>query len=104
MIKIVNIRYCQDFDVYGGRENKRLGLSDSIWQNNFVMKSEKDRNYVIEKDLEQKRFMLRRMPEMVEELLKLDGKTMACWCSPKKCHLENLNIFLNELKEYGRIL
>lgn len=68
----------EKYDVYIGRPGN--------WGNPFSMKSESDRDLVIEKY----RIWLDRMVDSgdikKEALISLRGKTLGCWCSPKACH------------------
>lgn len=41
---------------------------------------------------------LHKNPGLKDELLKLDGKKLGCWCYPEKCHGDILKKFIEELK------
>lgn len=83
------------YDVYIGRPSK--------WGNPFEMKdqSANERYRVIE----QYREWIKTQPELLNSLHELEGKTLGCWCSPKRCHgdiLVNLvegNRVYREMKE-----
>jgi hypothetical protein len=83
-ITIVNIKHNPQvtYDLYMGRVNKWLGLEQSKWANPFPMKNEGQRPIV----LEQYRQHILSCPELITNLSELKGKTLACYCAPKKCH------------------
>lgn len=58
------------------------GAIQSKWHNPFVVAKEK---YTIEESLEKYREHILNS-ELYDELHELDGKTLGCWCKPKKCH------------------
>lgn len=68
--------------VYIGRQNSAWGLDKTKWANPFIMKTEPQRQYVLNK--------FRRRLEMRSDLLaalpELRGKTLYCWCAPRECH------------------
>ena len=77
MTKVVNKRV-EPFDVYIGRGSK--------WGNPFVMKSEADRERVIEQF---RKYLWEQIEAGVvtkDELRALDGKRLGCFCAPKACH------------------
>ncbi len=80
---IVNIRTGAPYDVYCGRANKYLNLPESKWHNPFPLKKESERAEVLRKFEE---YLLTRQ-DLLDSLWELDGKTLACWCWPKLCHL-----------------
>jgi alkylated DNA repair dioxygenase AlkB len=71
---VVNKTTTKDYDVYIGRPGK--------WGNPFKMKSEDDRDIVIEKYKE----WIVKQPNLLKDLHELKGKRLACYCKPKKCH------------------
>lgn len=93
-IKIANLRRVEKHDLKGDRSAWKIG-------NPFVMRNEGERELVIDKF----RYYLAneiatgRLP--VEYLRKLDGKTIACWCAPKNCHLEIVDKAIEYLKTNG---
>ena len=95
MIKIANIKKKEFYDLYIGRENKWLGLEGSKWGNPFVMKNESKREEVLAKYKEH----ILNSPELLNSLSELKGKTLGCYCAPKKCHgnvlIELYNEFVN---------
>ena len=92
-IRISNMRRAEKYDQKGDRS--------SLIGNPFVMRNEGERELVIDKF----RYYLAeeiatgRLP--TEYLLKLDGKTIACWCAPKSCHLEIVDKAIEYLKANG---
>lgn len=64
----------EKYDVYIGRPSK--------WGNPFEMKSEEDREYVVQKY----RLWINTQPNLLLDLHELTGKTLGCFCSPKSCH------------------
>ena len=85
MIKLANIKK-EPYDIYIGRENKWLGLESSKWANPFPMKNESMREEVLTKAEE----YFRSKPDLIAALPELEGKTLGCYCAPKKCHGEIL--------------
>ncbi len=77
--------------VYCGRANARYGVAYSDWYNPYPMKSESERDAVIEKF----RAYLERRPDLRARVGELRGKTLVCWCAPKACHCD----YLAELAE-----
>jgi hypothetical protein len=71
--KIVNLRK-EKFEVYIGR--------GSIWGNPYIIGKDGDRDEVIEKFRE----YITKRPDLLKSLKTLKGKTLGCFCSPKKCH------------------
>ncbi len=61
-------------DVYIGRPSK--------WGNPFRSGVDGTRAEVIAK---YRKYLL-DSPELLEQLPELEGKVLACWCSPKPCH------------------
>lgn len=79
--RVVNL-YKEEFDVYIGRENKRLGLTESIWHNPFHIGRDGSRKEVIEKYRER----LFQSPYLLKKIKELKGKTLGCYCKPQPCH------------------
>lgn len=84
---VVNIRGLDRtaYDVYIGRQNKRLHLQGSPFANPFKMKnkSAEERTRVV---TEYERY-LRRSPFLLAlARAQLPGKRLACWCKPRDCH------------------
>ncbi len=91
----------------------RFPKKDSLWCNPFkIPKSskesktsdERERNEVLEK---YKVYIKNKLSlssseeiegeKLINELLKLKGKTLGCWCKPEKCHGD---ILIELIKEY----
>ena len=73
------------YEVYIGRRisNPNWRLDESIWANPFKMKSEEERDIVVE----QYRQYLLSKPDLLKQLPSLSGKILGCWCpADKKCH------------------
>jgi hypothetical protein len=88
--------------VYIGRRQwcgKEL-FESSPWANYFSVKrygrAEALRRY--EQKLRKK---LRANPELLADLLELDGKILACWCAPEACHGDVLLRLISEELEDG---
>jgi len=73
-------------DVYIGRGSK--------WGNPFVMNSEEDRDKVI---ADYEKYILEKIKEdpIKYNLSELEGKTLGCYCAPKKCHGDDLVKLIN---------
>lgn len=63
----------------------RFPKERSIWANPFYIKFS-TRADVLEKYEMWIRKTLNDKPELKNELLKLDGKKLGCWCWPERCH------------------
>lgn len=63
-----------EYDVYIGRPSK--------WGNPYHIGPDGTREQVIEKYRE----LIRRNPQMIEDIGELRGKCLGCWCKPKACH------------------
>lgn len=85
-MKVVNVKSGESYDVYCGRANKFYNLPESKWHNPFWMKNESFRDEVIIKFEN----YLRSRQDLLDSLYELDGKILACWCAPRKCHCDIL--------------
>ncbi len=78
-------------NVYIGRKgvvfiNKvRYPKEDSIWCNPFKIDEDNNREDVIKK---YKKYIIKKINDenLLNELMKLKGKNLGCWCSPEACH------------------
>ncbi len=70
--------------IYIGRANQYLNFKSSKWQNPFPMKNEGQRIEVLTDFLEY--MMHDSQVDLIDDLCELDGKTLGCYCAPKKCH------------------
>jgi len=95
-ICLVNLKKEPDskYDLYIGRKNSFRGLVQSKWANPFVLNKESEREGVL---LKYKNYVLRNKT-LYNSLEELEGKTLACWCYPKRCHGDMLIELLKEKK------
>lgn len=91
-----------DNNVYIGRsgivfiEGKRFPPKKSIWANPFKVQNNRNETVI---QLYEKYIRDKIENEYgVDELLKLQGKTLGCWCKPKSCHGD---VLLKLIKEYS---
>ena len=87
---VVNLHDTPNYDVYGGRSGKG---KHSILGNPFT--DEASRSISIAK---YKTYFYHRMktdPSFARYVYTLRGKTITCFCKPKKCHLDVVAEFLN---------
>ena len=64
----------ESYDIYIGRPSK--------WGNPFQIGKDGTQEEVIEKF----RNWIITQPNLLKDLHELKGKTLGCWCKPKKCH------------------
>lgn len=88
MTEVVNKRD-RLYDVYIGR--------GSIWGNPFTVEKY-GRDGCIDKYEHYIRDKLQNNPELWQELQKLEGKVLGCFCKPKRCHGDILVKILEEIK------
>lgn len=88
MTEIVN-KNNRLYDVYIGR--------GSLWGNPFTVEMY-GRDACIEKYEHYIREKLRNNPVLWQELQKLEGKVLGCFCKPKRCHGDVLVKILDEIK------
>jgi hypothetical protein len=88
-LKVVNIRK-ESYDIYIGR--------GSIFGNPFAIGEDGNRKEVLEKYEFYVRNKIKNDTEFREELMKLDGKTLGCFCKPLDCHGDILIKLIEELK------
>ena len=72
------------YDIYIGRPSK--------WGNPFTIGKDGNRKEVIRKYRE----WILTQPKLLDSLIELDGKTIACWCFPSSCHGDVLVELFNE--------
>lgn len=89
--KVVNKKY-EKFDVYIGRP--------SIWGNPFLIGRDGDRDEVVDK---YKDYLISN-PKLMSKILELDGKTLGCFCKPKRCHGDVIVELIEETKRKARKL
>ena len=96
-------------NVYIGRrgivfiDGKRFPNSDSIWANPYVLKKYGGDRELVRKMYES--YIRNRIVDenLQDELMKLDGKRLGCWCHPESCHGDILVQLIDELKSRGNI-
>jgi hypothetical protein len=111
-VKVNNLRpkynnlkeWCQDCNnVYIGRKgivpinNTRFPYESSIWANPFKITKEMSREECIEK---YEQYIRKKIidEDLQEELLKLKGKNLGCWCKPEACHGDILLKLISEFQ------
>lgn len=77
MAYVVN-RYKDPEDVYIGR--------GSLWGNPVPMKTERDRDGVVEAYRRHLWDQIRQGVVTIDDLIALDGKALGCFCAPRRCH------------------
>lgn len=82
--------------------NEKTGIKErfpkkhSIFANPFKINKNKTRKQVIEEYEKYIRNKLNTNDELKNELLKLKGKNLGCWCHPEPCHGDILIKLINE--------
>lgn len=82
----------KESNVYIGRsrvvfiDGIRYPLYDSIWANPFKITETQSREQVLKLYREYIENKLESDPILVNNLLKLKGKKLGCWCKPNDCH------------------
>lgn len=80
-----------DSNVYIGRkgivfiDGERYPKHDSMWANPFKVTDNDTRENVLDK-YEKYIIAKIRKENLVDQLLKLKGKNLGCWCKPEACH------------------
>lgn len=89
MTKLVNLRH-EKYDVYIGRGSK--------WGNPYIIGRHGDRKRVVAKHREH--LWCQYLSGLItdQDLLKLDGKTLGCFCAPELCHGENIISLIEYVK------
>lgn len=88
-------------NIYIGRggiliiNGRRYPEKDSVWANPFKLERDGTRDEVLEKYI---RDRLEKEPKLREELIKLKGKKLGCWCYPERCHGDVLLKLIQEYK------
>lgn len=82
LIKVVNL-YKESYNLYIGRENRKLRLPISKWGNPFEVK-----RYGREKAIQLFREYITtgEGKHLLNDLHELQGKTLGCYCKPQACH------------------
>jgi hypothetical protein len=91
-------------NVYIGRrgivfvDKCRFPPNDSIWCNPYKIGKHGTREQVLDK---YRQYMLNKLSnnnDLLQELIKLEGKKMGCWCYPEPCHGDILKTLIEQLK------
>ncbi len=95
--------WCENSEnVYIGRRGvvfinkERYPPKDSIWCNPFKIGKDGNRDEVIQKYETYIRKKIENDHSLQEELKKLKGKCLGCWCAPEPCHGNVLLKIVNE--------
>jgi len=84
-VKVVHCKQAP-YDVYIGRPSK--------WGNPFKVGPNCSRAESIAKYED----WIRSQPELMADIMELDGKTLGCWCKPLDCHGDILARLVEEAK------
>ncbi|ATZ80756.1 hypothetical protein BMW23_0710 [Bodo saltans virus] len=112
-VKVENIRptynnlkeWTQDTNnVYIGRkgivfiDSVRFPKEDSIWHNPYKITNTNTRDEVLEK---YEKYITEKIKNenLHEQLKKLKGKNLGCWCKPEKCHGDILLKIIEKVNE-----
>ncbi|WP_144473018.1 DUF4326 domain-containing protein [Bacillus pumilus] len=90
---VVNKHHGVPYDIYIGRGSK--------WGNPFSHLSNTEADFKVdtrEEAIRMYRLWLIKQPELIKSLRDLKGKTLGCFCKPKKCHGDILAEIANKLK------
>jgi uncharacterized protein DUF4326 len=92
-----------DSHVYIGRDMSFYvdGAFKSKWHNPFKTKKpgkvyKKGNYYSLDESVKLYEEHIRNSPELMNSLEELRGKTLGCWCKPRKCHGDILVKLVNE--------
>lgn len=95
----------KDEHVYIGRKGVvfingvRFPLYNSIWANPYKINKDQSREEVLQLYMEYIEEKLKSDNNLVNELLKLKGKKLGCWCKPECCHGD---ILIELIKKYDK--
>lgn len=92
---VVNIKTGALYDVYIGRANIRLHLEETVWANPFKIGKHGTREEVLVKHETYLQARFRQNPALWDELEKLRGKRLGCYCKPLDCHGDLLVVLLD---------
>lgn len=94
----------KETNVYIGRarivfiDGIRYPFEDSMWANPYKITETQSREQVLKLYRAYIEEKLKSNPELVKELIKLDGKKLGCWCKPECCHGDILVELINKYK------
>ncbi len=92
-----------DSNVYVGRQGvvfidgKRYPEKSSLFCNKYKIGKDGTRQEVIDKYRIWLSDCVEKSPEFVNQLKKLKGKNLGCWCHPESCHADVLLEFVNKI-------
>lgn len=95
----------KDNNIYIGRsrvvfiDGIRYPFENSIWSNPYKINDTQSREQVLELYYEYIKKKIEKEPTLIDELIKLKGKKLGCWCKPDKCHGD---ILLDLIKQYDK--
>lgn len=89
--RVVNL-YKEKYDVYIGRAGKGR---DGYFGNPFRLENEDQRSQILKQYASYFKKRLEEDLEFKGRILELKGKTLGCFCKPKKCHGDVIVAFLN---------
>ena len=95
MTRVVNL-YREAYDVYIGRPGKGMA---GQWGNPFPVHRGASPDASLIQYEQYLRNKVATDPQFREELLKLNGKVLGCFCKPKPCHGDIMIQVINELLE-----
>lgn len=81
-------------------KKERYPKKSSVFSNPFKIGRDGDRNDVLDKYREYIVEKLDKESSLKDELLRLKGKNLGCWCAPEPCHA---NILLELIEKYETI-
>lgn len=98
---IVHVRRAE-FDYYVGRNPRHHGVPlaktlDPRWANPYEIGKDGSREEVVKKYEVYIRALLANNDALLNELNKMKGKRLACWCAPLLCHI---SVIIKLIKEY----
>lgn len=82
--------YHGTYDTYVGRGNRKTGMEESIWHNPFRVSEEIPQGEAVKLYEPYIRAKLADGSIPVEQLKRLKGKRLGCYCKPKPCHADVL--------------
>lgn len=93
MCKVVNLKMSA-YDIFIGRPSK--------WGNPFSHNENTSAEFKVanrEEAIEKHKEWIKSQPELMDSLHELKGKTLGCYCKPKKCHGDTLVLLVNAMEE-----
>jgi len=95
----------KESNIYIGRgrvvfiDGIRYPNQNSIWANPYKITNTQTREQVLVLYREYIEKKLKSNPILINDLMKLKGKKLGCWCKPKCCHGD---ILLEMIKKYDK--